>query len=61
MFGTYYYYIIIQVYLSEMDENIVGIVTGYGLDDQLKSPGRANNFLFSTSSRPTLGPTQPPN
>jgi hypothetical protein len=24
------------------------------------SPGKVKNFLFSTSSRPTLGPTQPP-
>jgi hypothetical protein len=24
------------------------------------SPGRAEHFLFSTSSRPVLGPTQPP-
>jgi hypothetical protein len=24
------------------------------------SPGRVKNFLFSMSSRPTLGPTQPP-
>jgi hypothetical protein len=24
------------------------------------SPGRVKNFLFSTSSRPALGPTQPP-
>jgi hypothetical protein len=24
------------------------------------SPGRVKNFLFSTSSRPVLGPTQPP-
>jgi hypothetical protein len=24
------------------------------------SPGRAKNFLFSMSSRQTLGPTQPP-
>jgi hypothetical protein len=24
------------------------------------SPGRVNNFLLSTSSRPALGPTQPP-
>jgi hypothetical protein len=24
------------------------------------SPGRVKNFLFSTSSRPTLGSTQPP-
>jgi hypothetical protein len=25
------------------------------------SPGRVKNFLFSTSSRPALRPTQPPN
>jgi hypothetical protein len=24
------------------------------------SPGRVKNFLFSTSSRPAVGPTQPP-
>jgi hypothetical protein len=24
------------------------------------SPGKVENFLFSTSSRPALGPTQPP-
>jgi hypothetical protein len=33
------------------------------LDDRgvgVPSPGRVKNFLFSTSSRPALGPTQPP-
>jgi hypothetical protein len=29
--------------------------------DRSSSPGRVKNFLFSTSSRPALGPTQPPN
>jgi hypothetical protein len=41
----------------------VGIATGYGLDDRggrSSSPGRVKNFLFSTSSRPALGSTQPP-
>jgi hypothetical protein len=41
----------------------VGIETGYGLDDRKirsSSPGRAKNFFFSNSSRPALGPTQPP-
>jgi hypothetical protein len=36
---------------------------GYGLDGLWvgsSSPGRVKNFLFSTSSRPALGPTQPP-
>jgi hypothetical protein len=43
--------------------SVVGIATGYGLDDgggRSSSPGRVKNFLFSTSSRPALGSTQPP-
>jgi hypothetical protein len=41
----------------------VGIPTGYGLGDwggRSSSPGRVKRFLFSTSSRPTLGSTQTP-
>jgi hypothetical protein len=41
----------------------LGIVTGYGVDDWgvgSLCPGRVKNFLFSTSSRPALGPTKPP-
>jgi hypothetical protein len=41
----------------------VGIATGYELDGRgvrSSSPGREKNFLFSTSSRPALGSTQPP-
>jgi hypothetical protein len=41
----------------------VGIATGYGLDDRdvkSSSPGRDKNFLFSMTSRPALGSTQPP-
>jgi hypothetical protein len=44
-------------------DSVVGIATGYGLDDRgirSSSPGRVKNFLFSTSSRPALGSTQPP-
>jgi hypothetical protein len=37
----------------------VGIATGYGLGRN-SIPGRGENFLFSMSSRPVLGPTQPP-
>jgi hypothetical protein len=42
---------------------VVGIATGYERDDRgvgSSSPGRGKNFLFSTSSRPALGLTQPP-
>jgi hypothetical protein len=42
---------------------IVGIATGYGLKDRgvgSSSPGKVKNFLYSTASRPALGPTQPP-
>jgi hypothetical protein len=43
--------------------SVVGIATGYGLDDarsRSSSPDRVKNFLFAMSSRPALGPTQPP-
>jgi hypothetical protein len=55
---------IILVFLFLMSWNsVVGIATGYGLDDGgvgVSSPGRIKNFLFSTSSRPVLGSTKPP-
>ena len=35
----------------------VGIATDYGLDGSGSNPGGDENFL---SSRPALGPTQPP-
>jgi hypothetical protein len=44
-------------------DSVVGRATGYGLDDRgvgVPSPGRVKNFLFSTWSKPALGPTQPP-
>jgi hypothetical protein len=44
-------------------DSVVGIATGYGLGNRggrSSSPGRVKNFLFSTSSTPALGPTQPP-
>jgi hypothetical protein len=44
-------------------DSAIGIATGYGLNDEgyrSSNPSRVKNFLFSTSSRLTLGPTQPP-
>jgi hypothetical protein len=44
-------------------DSLVGIATGYGLDDQRgasSSPGRVKSFHFFISSRPALGSTQPP-
>jgi hypothetical protein len=44
-------------------DSSVGITTGYGLDrsrGRSSSPGRGMNYLFSTSSRPSWGPSQPP-
>jgi hypothetical protein len=44
-------------------DSAVSIATSYGLDDrgvEVKSPGKAKNVLFSTSSRPALEPTKPP-
>jgi hypothetical protein len=43
-------------------DSVVGIATGYGLDDRgvgVREPGRVKNFLFSKSSRPALEFTQP--
>jgi hypothetical protein len=43
--------------------SVVGIATGYGLDDLgvgVPVPAGWKNFLFSTSSRPVMGLTQPP-
>jgi hypothetical protein len=39
-----------------------GIAVGYGLNDQgFESWHGPGTFLFTTLSRPVLGPTQPPN
>jgi hypothetical protein len=37
----------------------VGILMDYGLDGQGSILKRGKNFLFSTASRPVLGPTKP--
>jgi hypothetical protein len=50
-------------YYNEGWDSSVDIETSYGLDDRevgVPSPGRIKNFFFSTSPRPSLGPTQPP-
>jgi hypothetical protein len=39
-------------------DSSVGTATGYGPDGRV--PDRVKIFIFSTSSRPVLGPTQPP-
>jgi hypothetical protein len=42
-------------------DSIVGIATGYGLDDrEVGVRVQVGLRIFSTSSRPALGPTQPP-
>jgi hypothetical protein len=40
-------------------DSVVGVATGYGLDDRVVGI-RVKNFLFSTSSRPALGFAQLP-
>jgi hypothetical protein len=47
-------------YLLILNFPSVGIATGYGLDGRGLNPGRVDIFLFSTSSRLALGPTQTP-
>jgi hypothetical protein len=48
---------------SPYHDSTVGIAAGYGLDVRgchSPSPGRGKIFLLSTSSKPDLGPIQPP-
>jgi hypothetical protein len=40
-------------------DSSVGIMTGYGLKDRGSNPGRNKIFPLSTTSKPSLGPTQP--
>jgi hypothetical protein len=48
-------------YVVNIDrDNSVGIVAGYRLDGWGSIPGRGKNFLFSTASRPALGPPSLP-
>jgi hypothetical protein len=39
-------------------DSSVGILMGYGLDDRGFNPGRGKVFIFCTTSRPDVGPTQ---
>jgi hypothetical protein len=44
-------------------DSSVSIATGYGMDDReggSLGPGRVRNVIYSTLSRPVLGPTLPP-
>jgi hypothetical protein len=54
-----YKFIYLCMYIESRDRS-VSIATGYGLGDRDSSPGRVKDFLFSTSSKPVMGPTQPP-
>jgi hypothetical protein len=40
--------------------SLIGVATGYGLDGRGSVPGKNKIFLFSTTSRPSLGSSQPP-
>jgi hypothetical protein len=56
--------IIIHIFICWSWDSAVDIATGYELDEKRgrsSSPDRFKNFLFSMSSRPVLGSTQPPN
>jgi hypothetical protein len=46
--------------MEQSHDSSVGIGTGYGLDGQGSNPGKGKIFLFPTTSRLALGPTQSP-
>jgi hypothetical protein len=45
---------------SKSPDSSVGIATGYRLGGRGSIPDRGQIFLFSTASKPAIGPTQPP-
>jgi hypothetical protein len=50
------------IYRGLSRDSSVGIATGYGLDDrEVGVRVLVGSRIFSKSSRPDLGPTQPPN
>jgi hypothetical protein len=46
--------------LNSYHSCVRGVSTGYGLDGRVWIRGRGKIFLFPTTRRPVLGPTQPP-
>jgi hypothetical protein len=53
--------LLVAITILRSRDSAVGIATGYGLDDRnvgVRVP--VGSRIFSTSSRPALGPTQPP-
>jgi hypothetical protein len=46
--------------LQSYHSSVRGVFVGYGLYSRGWIPGRDKTFLFSITSRPVLGPTQPP-
>jgi hypothetical protein len=46
-------------YIMSRDSSVI-IASGYGIDCRGSVPLRGKVFIFSTASRPVLGPTQPP-
>jgi hypothetical protein len=58
--GTNPCYPLLHLWSSNQDpiHSSVGTAMGHRLDSQGSNPGRGNIFLYSTASRPVLGPTQ---
>jgi hypothetical protein len=50
----------IQYNTSEINDSSVDMAMGYGMDGRDSIPGKGKILLFSTESRPTLRPTEPP-
>jgi hypothetical protein len=57
----FFRFIRVILYKVQILLSVVGIATGYGLDDRkVGVPVPVGSRIFSTSSRPALGSTQPP-
>jgi hypothetical protein len=58
---SFRYLSVIMYWCYLFRDNVVGIATGYGMDDRGVGVGvPVGSRIFSMSSRPALGPTRPP-
>jgi hypothetical protein len=59
--GRWFVTLWLRMYLVGSQDSIVSKSAGCGLDDtEFESPREHESFLFSKTSRPHLGPAQPP-
>jgi hypothetical protein len=57
-FSIYLQYYPVHTDHRNLDSSVIAVM-GYGLDTRVSNPGKGKIFLFSTTSKSSLGPTHP--